>query len=146
MTAEKDIHHILSAFIPFGSEKILENYWIENKTALTTLKTINKELYENLIEQFKVRRKEIQDNKIRVMKVERSSQKIKPMSSPHYEFYQESKFSNGKQMIKSISCTEKNLHTVERRIESLARNNTQWKLYLNGVLIRKSQPKSPESL
>ena len=79
-------------------------------------------------------------------KVEKESRKDKSVRSPHYEFYQEAKFSDGKQMIKSISCTEKNLHTVERRIESLARNNTQWKLYLNGVLIRKSQPKSPESL
>jgi len=62
MTAEKDIHQILSAFIESNhSEKNLENYWIKNETALTTLKTMNAELYENLIEQFKVRRKEIQD-------------------------------------------------------------------------------------
>ena len=62
MTAEKDIHQILSAFIESNHiEKNLENYWIKNETALTTLKTMNAELYENLIEQFKVRRKEIQD-------------------------------------------------------------------------------------
>jgi tryptophanyl-tRNA synthetase len=62
MTAEKDIHQILSAFIESNhSENNLEDYWIKNETALTTLKTMNAELYENLIEQFKVRRKEIQD-------------------------------------------------------------------------------------
>ena len=62
MTAEKDIHHILSAFIESNhSEKNLEDYWKRNITALTTLKVMNEGLYENLIEQFKVRRKEIQD-------------------------------------------------------------------------------------
>ena len=62
MTAEKDIHQILSAFIERNhSEKNLEDYWIKNETALTTLKTMNAELYEDLIEKFKVRRKEIQD-------------------------------------------------------------------------------------
>ena len=62
MTAEKDIHQILSAFIEgIHSEKNLEDYWKRNITALTTLKVMNEGLYENLIEQFKVRRKEIQD-------------------------------------------------------------------------------------
>jgi hypothetical protein len=62
MTAEKDIHQILSAFIESNhSEKNLEDYWKRNITALTTLKVMNEGLYENLIEQFKVRRKEIQD-------------------------------------------------------------------------------------
>ncbi len=77
-------------------------------------------------------------------KVERESRKDKSVRSPHYEFYQEAKFSDGNEMIKSISCTEKNLHTVERRIESLNRNNTPWKLYMNKILIRESQPKIPE--
>jgi len=77
-------------------------------------------------------------------KVEKESRKDKSVRSPHYEFYQEAKFSDGKQMIKSISCTEKNLHTVERRIESLNRNNTPWKLYVNKTLIRESQPNIPK--
>ena len=62
MTAEKDIHQILSAFIEgIHSEKNLEDYWIKNKTGITTIKTMNAELYADLIEQFKVRRKEIQE-------------------------------------------------------------------------------------
>ena len=61
MTAEKDIHQILSAFIEgIHSENNLEDYWTRNKTVLASLKTMNAELYEDLIEQFKVRRKEIQ--------------------------------------------------------------------------------------
>jgi len=77
-------------------------------------------------------------------KVEKESRKDKSVRSPHYEFYQEAKFSDGKQMIKSISCTEKSLHTVEKRIESLNRNNTPWKLYVNKTLIRESQPNIPK--
>ena len=62
MTAEKDIHQILSAFLDgIRSEKNLEDYWIKNKTGITTIKTMNAELYADLIEQFKVRRKEIQE-------------------------------------------------------------------------------------
>ena len=70
--------------------------------------------------------------------------KRKSVSSPHYEFYQEAKFRDNNEMIKSISCTEKNLPTIEERIKSLNRNNTPWKLYMNGILIRESQPKIPE--
>ena len=81
---------------------------------------------------------------MRRKKIEKENRKRKSVSGPHYEFYQEAKFSDGKQMIKSISCTEKSLHTVDKRIESLNRNNTPWKLYMNKTLIKESQPKIPK--
>tara|TARA_R100000315_G_C5161984_1_gene93207 strand:- start:96 stop:314 length:219 start_codon:yes stop_codon:yes gene_type:complete len=61
MSAEKDIHQILSAFVDdISTEESLENYWKKNKTAIGTLKQLNKNLYNNLLEQFKAQRKAIQ--------------------------------------------------------------------------------------
>jgi len=61
MTAEKDIHQILSAFVDdISTEESLENYWKKNKTAIGTLKQLNKNLYNNLLEQFKAQKKAIQ--------------------------------------------------------------------------------------
>jgi len=62
MTAEKDIHHILSAFVEnITTEKELEKYWTRNSTAVNTIKRMDSSLYLDLVEKFKVRRKEIQD-------------------------------------------------------------------------------------
>ena len=61
MSAEKDIHQILSAFVDdISTEESLENYWKKNKTAIGTLKQLNKNLYNNLLEQCKAQRKAIQ--------------------------------------------------------------------------------------
>ena len=62
----------------------------------------------------------------------------------YYEFYQRAKFKEGKQFIKSIICTQICYDIIERRIESLNRNDTPWKLYMNKTLIKESQPKIPE--
>ena len=62
MTDEKDIHHILSAFVEnITTEKELEKYWTRNSTAVNTIKRMDSSLYLDLVEKFKVRRKEIQD-------------------------------------------------------------------------------------
>ena len=54
MTAEKDIHQILSAFVDdISTEESLENYWKKNKTAVKTLQQMNYFLYLELVEKFK---------------------------------------------------------------------------------------------
>ena len=61
MSAEKDIHQILSAFVDdISTEESLENYWKKNKTAVKTLQQMNYFLYLELVEKFKNQRKAIQ--------------------------------------------------------------------------------------
>ena len=62
MTAEKDIHQILSAFVDdINTEESLENYWKKNKTAVATLQQMNYFLYLELVEKFKNQRKAIKE-------------------------------------------------------------------------------------
>jgi len=62
MTAEKDIHQILSAFVDdISTEESLENYWKKNKTAVKTLQQMNYFLYLELVEKFKNQRKAIKE-------------------------------------------------------------------------------------
>ena len=61
MSAEKDIHQILSAFVDdINTEESLENYGKKNKTAVKTLQQMNYFLYLELVEKFKNQRKAIQ--------------------------------------------------------------------------------------
>jgi len=57
----------------------------------------------------------------------------------HYEFYQRAKFKEGKQFVKSIICSENCYDIIERRIESLNRNDTPWQLHKNGKMIQRSK-------
>ena len=64
MTAEKDIHQILSAFVDdISTEESLENYWKKNKTAVATLQQMNYFLYLELVEKFKKQREIIKERK-----------------------------------------------------------------------------------
>ena len=67
MTAEKDIHHILSAFVEnITTEKELEKYWTRNSTAVNTIKRMDSSLYLDLAEKFKAQRKTIQSKSVEV--------------------------------------------------------------------------------
>jgi hypothetical protein len=67
MTAEKDIHHILSAFVEnITTEKELEKYWTRNSTAVNTIKRMDSSLYLDLVEKFKAQRKTIQSKSVEV--------------------------------------------------------------------------------
>jgi len=61
------------------------------------------------------------------------------MAESIYKFYQKAQFSDKDDYINSIRTTERNLGIINRRINSLDRQGTPWKLYKDGKLYRQSK-------
>ena len=71
----KNIYLTMKAFMPENTIMDLRAHWRDNKRALDIMKRMNPELHEQLIEDFKVRKAEIQKKNI-AKKKEKSSEDV----------------------------------------------------------------------